>query len=204
MTEPPTSPASPNEPEGTPPPPPPGAPGTSPYGQGPPGTSPYGAAPPYGAPPGQPAPYGAAPYGGFSGPPRDWAGTAAPLLGAASIPGILPNGLGPAALVRGMVAIPGILPVVLGILLGLLALIFGITGRKRSSRREATNGGAAMAGAILGGFALTVSIILVAVGATFFANHKSDIEKLRDCINNAQTQQQRQACQDQFQRDVTG
>src|SRR3954466_6672175 len=184
MTEPPTSPATPNEPEGTPPPPPPGAPGTSPYGQGPPGTSPYGAAPPYGVPPGQPAPYGAAPYGGPGGPPR--------------------NGLGTAALVLGIVAIPGILTVVLGILLGLLALIFGIIGRKRYSRREATNGGAAMAGAILGGVALAISIILIAVGATFFAKHKSDIEKLRDCINNAQTQQQRQACQDQFQRDVTG
>src|SRR3954449_8952270 len=192
MTEPPTSPATPNEPTGTPPPP--GAPGTSPYAEGAPGTSPYteggpgsspySTAPPYGAPPGQPAPYGSAPYGGPAGPPR--------------------NGLGTAALVLGIVAIPGILTVVLGILLGLLALIFGIIGRKRVARREATNGGAAMAGAILGGVALPISITLIAVGATFFAKHKSDIEKLRDCIINAQTQQQRQACQDQFQRDVTG
>src|SRR3954469_8670145 len=195
MTEPPTSPATPNEPTGTPPPPgapgPPapspaaeGAPGTSPHAEGGPGASPYGTPPPYGAPPGQPAPYASDPYGRPAGPPR--------------------NGMGTAALILGIVAIPGILTVVLGILLGLLALIFGIIGRKRYSRREATNGGAAMAGAILGGFALAVSIILVAVGATFFAKHKSDIEKLRDCINNAQTQQQRQACQDQFQRDVTG
>ena len=183
MTEPPTSPATPNEPEGTPPPPPPGAPGTSPYAQGPPGTSPYGSAPPYGAPPGQPAPYGAAPYGGPGGP--------------------VSNGMGTAALVLGIVAIPGILTVVLGILLGLLALIFGIIGRKRYSRREATNGGAAMAGAILGGFALTISIILVAVGATFFFNHKSDIQKLRDCINNAQNQQEQQDCQNQFRNDIT-
>src|SRR3954454_18916002 len=202
MTEPPTSPATPNEPTGTPPP---GAPGTSPYGEGAQGSSQYaeggqsappyaeggqgaphyGAPPPYGAPPGQPAPYASGgPYGGPAGPPR--------------------NGLGTAALVLGIIAIPGILTVVLGIVLGLLALIFGIIGRKRYSRREATNGGAAMAGAILGGVALAVSIILVAVGATFFAKHKSDIEKLRDCINNAQTQRQRQACQDQFQRDVTG
>jgi hypothetical protein len=202
MTEPPTSPATPNEPTGTPPPPgapgtspyaegapgtspsAEGAPGTSPYAEGGPGSSPYGTPRPYGAPPGQPAPYASGPYGRPAGPPR--------------------NGMGTAALILGIVAIPGILTVVLGILLGLLALIFGIIGRKRYSRREATNGGAAMAGAILGGIALAVSIILVAVGATFFAKHKSDIEKLRDCINNAQTQQQRQACQDQFQRDVTG
>jgi Domain of unknown function (DUF4190) len=184
VTEPPTPPATPNGPEASsPPPPPPGAPGTSPYGEGPPGTSPYGAAPPYGAPPGQPAPYAPGPYGGPAGPPR--------------------NGLGTAALVLGIVAIPGIFTVVLGILLGLLALIFGIIGRKRFARREATNGGAAMAGAILGGIALAISIILVAVGATFFAKHKSDIEKLRDCMRNAQTQSQQQDCQRQFQNDIT-
>jgi Domain of unknown function (DUF4190) len=183
MTEPPTSPATPNEPAGAPPPPP-GAPGTSPYGEGASGPSAYGAAPPYGAPPGQPAPYAGAPYGGPAGAgPR--------------------NGLGTAALVLGIVAIPGIFTVVLGILLGLLALIFGIIGRKRVARREATNGGAALAGAILGGVALAISIILVAVGATFFAKHKTDIEKLRDCINNAQTQSQQQDCQRQFQNDIT-
>jgi hypothetical protein len=184
MTEqPPTSPATPDEPAGSPPP---GAPGTSPYAEGAQGTSSYGAAPPYGAPPGQPAPpYASGPYNaGPAGPPR--------------------NGMGTAALVLGIVAIPGILTVVLGILLGLLALIFGIIGRKRYARREATNGGAAMAGAILGGFALAISIILVAVGATFFAKHKTDIEKLRDCINNAQTQQQQRDCEQQFQNDVTG
>ena len=196
MTEqPPSSPATPNEPTGSTPPPPPGAPGTSPYGEGaagqappaggPPGQSPYGSPPPYGTqPPGYGAPYASGPYpGGPAGPPR--------------------NGMGTAALILGIVAIPGILTVVLGILLGLLALIFGIIGRKRYARREATNGGAAMAGAILGGFALAISIILVAVGATFFAKHKTDIEKLRDCINNAQTQQQRSVCEQQFQNDVT-
>src|SRR4051812_23121248 len=173
MTEPPTPPVTPNGPEAsTPPPPPPGAPGTSPYGEAPPGTSPYGAAPPYGAPPGQPAPYAPGPYGGPAGPPR--------------------NGLGTAALVLGIVAIPGIFTVVLGILLGLLALIFGIIGRKRFARREATNGGAAMAGAILGGGALAVSIILIPVGAAFFSQHQSDNRKHRGCLNKTQNHQQHQ------------
>lgn len=191
MTEPPTPPGQPEPPAGSPPPPgdpyapasqdppPPG------YGAPPPG---YGAPPPGYAtpPPGYGTPYAAGPYGagGPGGPPR--------------------NGLGTAALILGIIAIPGILTVVLGILLGLLALIFGIIGRKRFARREATNGGAAMAGAILGGFALVISLVLIAVGATFFAHHKSDIQKLRDCLDNAQTQQQQQDCEQQFQRDVTG
>src|SRR4051812_10782267 len=184
MTEPPTPPVTPNGPEAsTPPPPPPGAPGTSPYGEAPPGTSPYGAAPPYGAPPGQPAPYAAGPYGGPAGPPR--------------------NGLGTAALVLGIVAIPGIFTVVLGILLGLLALIFGIIGRKRYSRREATNGGAAMAGAILGGVAPLGSINFLAPRGPVFPHPKSDIQKPRGCLNNAQTQQQQQDCQDQFRNNIT-
>jgi uncharacterized membrane protein len=140
---------------------------------------------PYGAPPpGYGAPYAGGPYpGGASGPPR--------------------NGLGTAALILGIIAIPGVFTVILGIVLGLLALIFGIIGRKRYARREATNGGAALAGAILGGIALAITIVVIAIGATFLAHHKSDLQKLRDCLNTAQTQQDRQACQDQFQRDVT-
>lgn len=183
MTEPPTPPVQP-EPAASPPPP------GDPYAPSSQEAQPpaYGAPPPgYGAPPpGYDTPYATGPYGagGPGGPPR--------------------NGLGTAALILGIIAIPGILTIVLGILLGLLALIFGIVGRKRFARREATNGGAALAGAILGGFALAVSIVLIAVGATFFAHHKSDIQKLRDCLRNAQTQQQQQDCQQQFQRDVTG
>jgi amino acid transporter len=177
MTEPPTPPVQPEPPAGATPAPPPGDP-TAPagYGAPPPG---YAPPPGFGAPSG--GPYGA---GGPAGPPR--------------------NGLGTAALILGIIAIPGILTIVLGILLGVLALIFGIIGRKRFARREATNGGAALAGAILGGIALAVTIVLIAIGATFFANHKSDIQKLRDCLRSAQTQQQQDDCQQQFQRDVTG
>jgi amino acid transporter len=150
----------------------------------PPGSSPYGTPPPgYGPPPAQGygAPPGYAP-GGYGAPAR--------------------NGMGTAALVLGILSLLGTLTVIGGFVLGLLALIFGIIGRKRAQRGEATNGGAALAGAIMGGIALAITILLIAVGATFFAHHKSDIQRYRDCLANAQTAQDRQTCADQFQQDL--
>lgn len=63
------------------------------------------------------------------------------------------NGLGVAALVLGILgALIGVVPflfIVAGTL-GLLAVIFGFVGRARATRRQASNGGMALAGAILG------------------------------------------------------
>ena len=137
----------------------------------------------YAAPPGAPGPYPGAYAGGSpAGPPR--------------------NGMGIAAVILGVIALLGFWTIFLGIVLGLLALIFGIIGRRRAARREATNGGTALAGAILGGIALVASLLFLALVGAFFVNHKSDIEKLRDCVKNAQTDQQRQHCSDQFGQDI--
>ena len=166
----------------TEPPTPPGQP-EPPAGSPPPPGDPYAPASQDPPPPGYGAPppgYGAPPPGYATPPPGYGTPYAAGPYGAGGPGGPPRNGLGTAA------------------------LILGIIGRKRFARREATNGGAAMAGAILGGFALVISLVLIAVGATFFAHHKSDIQKLRDCLDNAQTQQQQQDCEQQFQRDVTG
>ncbi|MEV6261717.1 DUF4190 domain-containing protein [Streptomyces sp. NPDC051784] len=69
------------------------------------------------------------------------------------------NGLGIAAMVLGIIAVVGFCMWGLGIILGILALIFGIIGRGRAKRGEATNGGMALAGIILG----AVSIVIGAV-----------------------------------------
>ena len=110
--------------------------------------------------------------------------------------------MGVAALILGIVALLGFWTIILGIVLGLLALIFGIIGRKRATRREATNGGVALAGAILGGIALAASVLFLALVGAFFVNHKSDIQKFRDCVNSAQTDQQRQDCANKFNQDI--
>ena len=71
------------------------------------------------------------------------------------------NGMGTAALVCGIVAIPLDLTFYGGVILGILAIIFGGVGLGRAKRGEATNRGAAMAGLILGIVALALLVILI-------------------------------------------
>ncbi|MFJ8669974.1 DUF4190 domain-containing protein [Streptomyces sp. NPDC093600] len=70
------------------------------------------------------------------------------------------NGMGTAAMVLGIVAVFGFCLYGFGIVLGILALIFGIIGVKKAGRGEATNRGMAIAGIVLGA-------IGIAVGAVF-------------------------------------
>ncbi|MDI5972929.1 hypothetical protein POF50_026885 [Streptomyces sp. SL13] len=140
---------------------PPPQPGVPPAWQG---TGGHGAPGPYG-PPGPAGPYGPyAPYGGY--PPYGPAGY------GAGWPGWPPqaprNKLGTSSLVLGIVGAAAGLTVVgslLGVPLGVLALVFGIVGRRRARRGGATNGGQALAGAILGGVAAAVSVVLLVVVA---------------------------------------
>ncbi|WP_415950706.1 DUF4352 domain-containing protein [Streptomyces sp. KLOTTS4A1] len=69
------------------------------------------------------------------------------------------NGLGIAGLVTGIIGAVLFLTVWLGIILGILGLVFGLIGRSRAKRGEATNGGVALAGAILGGIAIVASTV---------------------------------------------
>lgn len=149
--------------DGGPPPPPlpPLAPGTDryadvpPYGrQGPypgpyPGTYPmYEQYPGGGGYPGYPPGYPGGPYGGWAPAPR--------------------NGYGLTALVLGIVG--AVLSVmcffaVLGVPLGIAAIVFGIVGRRIAKRGESTNPGQALAGLILGIVATVLSAgMLVTLG----------------------------------------
>ncbi|MGH9128394.1 MAG: DUF4190 domain-containing protein [Acidimicrobiales bacterium] len=113
------------------------------------------------------------------------------------------NGLGVAALVLGIISIPGILTVFVGIILGILALIFGGIGIGRARRGEATNRGQALAGMITGAIGLVVSIVILAIGASFFATHTKQFHTYSQCLNNATTAHARQVCANQFGRSLT-
>jgi hypothetical protein len=160
-----------------------GAPG----GYPPPGYPPPGApgAPPgWGQPPGAPgAPPSYYPPGGY--PPGYYPPGQAPR-----------NGLGTTALVLGIV---GILTswFVLGGVLGVLALIFGFIGRGRAGRREATNGGAALAGIILGALS-----ILVAIAVVVSVANNDHFKNYRDCLQHASTRAEQLDCQQKFQNDI--
>ncbi|NBM15306.1 DUF4190 domain-containing protein [Streptomyces sp. GC420] len=115
-----------------------GLPAATQGGTGYPGYPGYGAGPAYGSHPGYPG------YPGYQG----W--------------GVYPqpqNGYGTAAMVLGIVAVCLFCAYGLGMILGVLAIVFGILGRKRVRRGEATNPGQAVAGIVLG----VVSIVITAV-----------------------------------------
>ncbi|HEY5336364.1 MAG TPA: DUF4190 domain-containing protein [Mycobacteriales bacterium] len=114
-----------------------------PYAGGPPS---YGPPPGYG-PPGYGAPgYGQPGYGdayGYGAPPPR-------------------NGFGVTALVLGII---GLLTswFLIGVLPGVLAVVFGALGRGRAKRREATNRGMATAGIVLGILAIVVWIAFIPI-----------------------------------------
>ncbi|THA68205.1 DUF4190 domain-containing protein [Streptomyces sp. A0958] len=146
---------------GTVPPPPvgPNGPGQVPPQYGYPGSRP----PQYGYPGGQPPQYGypTAPqqpqygYPGYPGYGQTWGGPQPE------------NGMGVASLVLGIIATVGFCLFGFGIVLGVLALIFGLIGRGRVRDGAADNGGVALAGVILGSIGIVVSAAFL--GLTIWA-----------------------------------
>lgn len=127
-------------PQGPPPGPPGGygpGPGQPPPGYGPPPQPGYGAAPGYG-----PQPYGAPPGGGS-------------------------NGLAIGALVVGIIGLITVWVPFLGIVLGLVALVLGIVGRKKANE-TGVGGGMAIAGLIMGVLAILGGILWIVFVAALF------------------------------------
>ncbi|MFS8202068.1 DUF4190 domain-containing protein [Streptomyces sp. CWNU-52B] len=140
-----------------PPPSPPSVPGgPGPYAPGPytPGPYGYGQGPAYGPGYGYPAQPAPGPVPGYG---YGWSGMrVAPPS----------NGMGVASLVLGIVATVLFCLWPVSLTSGILAVIFGLIGRGKVRRGEATNSGHALAGVICGavGVALTVAfVVLLAV-----------------------------------------
>ena len=111
------------------------------------------------------------------------------------------NGLGTAALVLGILAILTCWTVVGGIVFGVLGLVFGLIGRSRGRRAEATNGGAALAGAITGAIGLLLSIALITFGVSLL-NTKAG-HTYQDCLRSAGSDgAARQSCAQQFKQQL--
>ncbi|MGR8007971.1 DUF4190 domain-containing protein [Streptomyces hypolithicus] len=150
--------------QGSVPPPP-----VAPTGPGPAAPGDYGY-------PNYPAPQAPAAYstGGYPGYPGYGAGAGpAGWTGQQQAPA---NGYGITAMVLGIISVTFFCAYGLGVILGVLALIFGILGRKRVQRGEATNQGMALAGIILGivGFLLSAAFLAIAVFAIVQADKHSD------------------------------
>ena len=189
MTENPVPPGNPDFPPpaplpaaGGPPYPYPYAPGS--YG---PGSYPPGSYNPGPYPPGPyPGAYPPAPYGDYyQGPPP------APK-----------NGLGVAALVVAIIALIGSFSVVGGILLGIVAVILGFIARGRAKSGEATNGGVALAGIILGVVSIIAGLAFIAIWVGLFK--EVGATDYFDCLQQAgQDRSEVQQCSEEFRQSVS-
>lgn len=149
---------------------------TDPFSPPPGGQTP----PPYGAPQYGSPQYGAPQYGGAVGPPAR-------------------NGFGVASLVLGILAI---FPLDLLFVPGILAVIFGILGRRRAKRGEATNGGVALAGAICGLVGLLIGTFLAIWLVALF--NSPEYDRYVECDRGAVNQAQRDDCTRQLTNDFFG
>ncbi|MFI8996059.1 DUF4190 domain-containing protein [Streptomyces sp. NPDC053542] len=93
------------------------------------------------------------------------------------------NGLGIAALVLGVIGVlSGLIPLLFWFAgtLGLLALIFGLVGRGRAKRGQATNKGVALAGVLLGIAGLILSVVGAVITFTAVKDTVDEINKSLD------------------------
>ncbi|MDH6227274.1 DUF4190 domain-containing protein [Streptomyces sp. MJP52] len=110
------------------------------------------------------------------------------------------NGLAIPALVLGILAVVFFWTVIGGILLGVLALVFGILGMRRARRGSAPHGKLAIAGAVLGGVGLIASLVLVAVGASIVGS--DEFKNLQECVEQAKTQAELDRCERDYGNEV--
>ncbi|MER7405275.1 DUF4190 domain-containing protein [Streptomyces sp. NPDC000070] len=139
----------------------------TPGGFGPPSQPPQQPAPGYGYPqqggPGYGYPQGSPGYP--AAPPAGY-----PQAPGYAMPAQPSNGMGTTGLVLGIIGVVCSVTFVLwflGVILGILAIIFGAVGRGKATRGEATNKGAATAGLVCG---IIATVILPLLGLLLFAS----------------------------------
>lgn len=137
---------------------------------------------PLGGPPG-PAGAPGAPYGSPYGEPRP----------------VSRNGMGTAALVLGLLGLLlGVL--LIGGLLGALAVVFGAIGLSRARHGRASNGWAALTGIITGALGMLIAVVLVvAVVRVYGPTFDTYFRCLQRAQGNPTTVQ---SCVTQFQRQI--
>lgn len=92
----------------------------------------------------------------------------------------------------------------LGLVLGVLAAVFGFRGRGRALRGEASGAGPSSFAVAIGIVALIVSVAMLAWTGAFVVGHSSSLQDLTRCLSQAHTSHARQACQQHFAKAVHG
>ncbi|MFF3215528.1 DUF4190 domain-containing protein [Streptomyces sp. NPDC002886] len=122
---------------------------------------------------------------------------------AGAYPGPAPaarrNGLAVAALVTGIASLLLLWLWFVGIPLALVAIGLGIAAL-RKARGGAGGRGMAISGLVLGAVTVVIAGILVVVGVSILNSDEG--KDLRSCLNNAQTEQDKQDCANRFNDDI--
>jgi heme/copper-type cytochrome/quinol oxidase subunit 2 len=87
-----------------------------------------------------------------------------------------------------------------GLVLGVAAIVLGVLWRGRVRRREADNGGMAVAGIVLGALGVLAAVAVIAAGVALFSSDSG--RSLVDCLQDAETQADVEECQREFESDL--
>jgi hypothetical protein len=148
---------------------------------------------------GYPPPYPDAP-GAYPGgyPPPPWQ---QPYPGYSPEPVAPKNGLGVASLVIAVVALVLVWSVFGGVILGAVAAVLGVAAYGRVKRGEASNGGVAVAGIVLGIVAIVVGLIFVPIWMGIW--NEAGGGNYIDCLQKAGSDPvKQQQCADQFRKQI--
>jgi uncharacterized membrane protein len=110
------------------------------------------------------------------------------------------NGPAIAALVLGILAVVLFWTVIGGVVLGILALVFGIIGARRARGGRAPRRTMSIFGAVLGVLGIIGSVVIIAIGASIL--NSDEFKDFDDCVQHADTQSERDACAKDFNEDV--
>lgn len=111
------------------------------------------------------------------------------------------NGFAVTALVLGLLACLFFWTVAGGLVLGLLAIVFGIIAVLRTRQGRAPRRVMAIVGAVLGGLGLIGSVIVLIVGISLF--NSDEFKNFDDCMSQADSQTEEDRCTDDFADEVS-
>jgi hypothetical protein len=109
--------------------------------------------------------------------------------------------MGVAALVVGIVGFL-LAVIVIGGVLGIVAVVLGIVALGRVRRGEANNRGVAIGGIVTGALAIVLAGVIIAAGAAFWAENEDEINNFRDCLDAADDDRAREECGDRFEQEL--
>jgi hypothetical protein len=110
------------------------------------------------------------------------------------------NGLGAAALTVAIIGLVCSISIVGGIALGIVAIILGVSGRRRVRQGQATNGEVATAGIALGALAIVVSLAVIAIWVRGY--EEVDFGSYISCVSKSSDPQNVEKCANEFQHRV--